>query len=279
MPAPGTGAAGGALTGLDVRRRSGAKPSHSHDAQASEGGTHVDEARLLPRSTDTQTRQTWTEFSHKSPKDQAIEVASLQNKAAAVADPLPLRLVLAQSNSTIDFRKLIETGTNLCLDLSDLGDEPAHLLGALVLNAFRQTAETFTAPKPYTLVIDEFQNFGTHAVSTILSESGKRGLSLTLAHQFLSQLDEEVRDAVLGNCSTIVSFRVGAEDAAIIGRAIDVAPQALMDLGRGKAYRRTLLNDAPSEAQYLETREAELPASSPLHCGGYPMRTVLMNAY
>jgi hypothetical protein len=86
MPAPGTGAAGGALTGLDVRRRSGAKPSHSHDAQASEGGTHVDEARLLPRSTDTQTRQTWTEFSHKSPKDQAIEVASLQNKAAAVAD-------------------------------------------------------------------------------------------------------------------------------------------------------------------------------------------------
>jgi hypothetical protein len=110
------------------------------------------------------------------------------------------------------------------------------------------------------LVIDEFQNFGTHAVSTILSESGKRGLSLTLAHQFLSQLDEEVRDAVLGNCSTIVSFRVGAEDAAIIGRAIDVAPQALMDLGRGKAYRRTLLNDAPSEAQYLETREAELPA-------------------
>jgi hypothetical protein len=108
-------------------------------------------------------------------------------------------------------------------------------------------------------VIDEFQNFGRRVISTILSESSKRGLNLTLAHQFLSPLDEQVRDAVLGNCSTIVSFRVGAEDAQIIGRAIDVAPQNLMDLGRGRAYRRTLLNDAPTEAQYLETRRPELP--------------------
>ena len=83
-------------------------------------------------------------------------------------------------------------------------------------------------------------------ISTILLESGKRWLQLTLAHQFLSQLDEQVRDAVLGNCSTIVSFRVRPDDAQINGRAIDVAPQNLMDLGRGKAYRRTLLNDAPT---------------------------------
>lgn len=207
---------------------------------------------------DDETRQTWTEFSHKSQKDQAIEIASLQNKAAALADPLPLRLILGQPTSTIDFRKLIETGTNLCVDLSDLGDEPAHLLGALILNAFRQAADTLPSPKPYNLVVDEFQNFGTRVISTILSESGKRGLNLTLAHQFLSQLDEQVRDAVLGNCSTIVSFRVGPDDAEIIGRAIDIAPQNLMDLGRGRAYRRTLLNDAPTKAQYLETRKAEL---------------------
>jgi hypothetical protein len=83
-------------------------------------------------------------------------------------------------------------------------------------------------------------------------------LQLTLAHQFLSQLDEEVRDAVLGNCSTVVSFRVGAEDAPILGKAIDIAPQNLMDLGMGKAYRRTLINGASSEAQYLETSKAEL---------------------
>lgn len=66
---------------------------------------------------------------------------------------------------------------------------------------------------------------------------------------------------MLGNCSTIVSFRVGLEDAETIGRAIDVTPQNLMDLGRGKAYRRTLLNEAPTEALYLETRKAELPTA------------------
>ena len=65
---------------------------------------------------------------------------------------------------------------------------------------------------------------------------------------------------MLGNCSTIVSFRVGADDAQIIGRAVDVAPRNLMYLGSGKAYRLTLLNDAPTDVQYLETRKAELPA-------------------
>jgi hypothetical protein len=64
-------------------------------------------------------------------------------------------------------------------------------------------------------VVDEFQSFGTGVVSTILSVSGKRGLQLTLANQFLSQLDPEVRDAALGNCSTIVSFRVGPDDVQI----------------------------------------------------------------
>ncbi len=61
----------------------------------------------------------------------------------------------------------------MCLDLSDLGDEPAHLLGARVINAFRQIADTFPTPVPYHLVIDEFQNFGTGVISTILSESGR----------------------------------------------------------------------------------------------------------
>jgi hypothetical protein len=66
---------------------------------------------------------------------------------------------------------------------------------------------------------DEFQNFGTSVIDTILSQSGKRGLWLTLAHQFTSQLDERIRDSVLGNCSTIVAFRLGSEDAPLIGNS------------------------------------------------------------
>jgi len=72
----------------------------------------------------------------------------------------------------------------------------------------------------YRLFIDEFQTFGTGIIATILAESGKHELWLTLAHQFISQLDENTRDAVLGNCSTIVPFRVGPNDAPIIADAI-----------------------------------------------------------
>jgi type IV secretory pathway TraG/TraD family ATPase VirD4 len=104
---------------------------------------------------------------------------------------LPLRYCLGQPTSTIDLSRILSRGTSLFLDLSDLGDEPAAILGAIVINQFKQAAEKVR--KPYTLYIDEFQNFGTSIVSTILSESGKFGLQLVLAHQFLSQLEDENR--------------------------------------------------------------------------------------
>jgi hypothetical protein len=167
--------------------------------------------------------------------------------------------VLGQPASTISFKKILESGTPLILDLSDLGDEPAALLGAIVINAFKQNIETVRTP--YALYIDEFQNFGTSIISTILSESGKFGLQLVLAHQFLSQLDDEIRDAVLGNCSTIVSFRVGAEDAPIIGKAIDCNPSNLRDLGTGQAWYRMLdERGRPTSATFMETKKTELQA-------------------
>ena len=113
--------------------------------------------------------------------------------------------------------------------------------------------------KPYDLYIDEFQNFGTSIISTILSESGKFGLQLTLAHQFISQLDPEIRDAVLGNCSTIVSFRVGAEDAPTIAKALDWDAQDLQDLPLGRARMRTLYKGGPTSALLMETEKVELP--------------------
>jgi type IV secretory pathway TraG/TraD family ATPase VirD4 len=164
---------------------------------------------------DPETRQTWKEFSHKKEQQQAQEIGSLQNKVAALADPLPLRYILGQPSSTLSMTDLLLRGDNLVVDLSDIGDEPAAILGAIIINAFKQAADETKNTKPYRLYIDEFQNFGTSIISTLLSESGKRELWLTLAHQFISQLDEEIRDAVLGNCSTKIAFRVGAEDAKL----------------------------------------------------------------
>ena len=202
-------------------------------------------------------RQTWTEFSQKKEQQQAQEIGSLQNKVAALADPLPLRYILGQPTSTINIPGVLSHGMPLVLDLSDMGDEPAALLGAIVINQFKQAAEI--VQKPYDLYIDEFQNFGTSIISTILSESGKFGLQLTLAHQFISQLDPEIRDAVLGNCSTIVSFRVGAEDAPTIAKALDWDAQDLQDLPLGRARMRTLYKGGPTSALLMETEKVELP--------------------
>jgi hypothetical protein len=141
----------------------------------------------------------------KDARQQATEIGSLQNKVAALADALPLRLIIGQPTSTIDFKKIPKRGTPLVIDLSDIGDEPAALLGALVLNAFRQAADTARNKSPYRLVVDEMQNFGTHVLDTILAESGKRELWLTLAHQFVSQLGQRLWHSILANCPSSVS--------------------------------------------------------------------------
>jgi hypothetical protein len=213
---------------------------------------------ILKRCSDHETRQTWAEFNAKDHRTQIQEIGSLQNKVAALADPLPLRLILGQSTSTMDFTKLLHNGTPLVVDLSDLGTEPAALLGAIIINTLKQAAEQSKNPKPYRLFIDEFQTFGTGIIATILAESGKHELWLTLAHQFISQLGDKTRDAVLGNCSTIVSFRVGPNDAPIISDAIDWNADDLQDLGRGQARWRTLLHGKPTSVQLLQTEKARL---------------------
>jgi TraM recognition site of TraD and TraG len=126
-------------------------------------------------------------------------------------------------------------------------------------SSFKQAADAVGDPaRPYRLYIDEFQNFGTSIISTILSESRKRGLFLTLAHQFISQLDEDIKDAVLGNCSTIISFRVGPNDAPIIGKAIDHNPKNLQELGLGQARMRTLFRGKPTDALLIQTTVPDL---------------------
>jgi TraM recognition site of TraD and TraG len=88
----------------------------------------------------------------------------------------------------------------------------------------------------YTLTIDEFQDFCSLTMPSALSKSRKRHLSLHIAHQYVGQLPEAVRDAIFANCGTLVSFRVGAQDAPVLGRALDAPVDELKDLPRGRAW-------------------------------------------
>jgi hypothetical protein len=97
--------------------------------------------RLLRSASDSETRQTLSEVNMKDPRQQAQEIGSLQNKVAALADALPLRLILGQKTSTTDIRRIIDRGTVMVVDLSGMGEEPARLLGALLVSQFAQAAE------------------------------------------------------------------------------------------------------------------------------------------
>jgi hypothetical protein len=213
---------------------------------------------LLRNCRDTQVRGFWSQFAEKDKRQQSHEVASTLNKMHTLSRSLPLRFALGQPTSTINFAKLLEQGMPLVIDLSDIGDEPAAIMGAIIINAFRQAADITRNKNPYRLVLDECQNFGTHVLDTILSESGKRELWLTLAHQFVSQLDERLWHSILANCATMISFRVGANDAPLVAKALDWSAADLQTQSRGTARYVTLVNGQPSSATLLKTEKATI---------------------
>lgn len=127
----------------------------------------------------------------------------------------------AFSNHTISLSRIMDKRLRLVVNLSRMGEAPAFLLGAMLVSAFAHAAEARSAiPEvdriPFTLYVDEFQNFATDAFATVLSESRKWGLSLVLAHQYLAQVPETILKAVLGNVTKMTVFRVSAEDAAFL---------------------------------------------------------------
>ncbi len=134
-----------------------------------------------------------------------------------------MRPIVAQEKSSFDFREILDGKKIFLANLSKgrLGDRNASLLGLVLVSKFLQAAFSradtrgATLP-PFYLYIDEFQNFATPSIGTILSEARKYKLSLIVAHQFISQVDEKIRDAVIGNVGTKVAFRIGAQDAEFL---------------------------------------------------------------
>ncbi len=146
--------------------------------------------------------------------------AAIQNKIGQfISSPL-IRNIIGQEESSIDIRKMMDNEKIIILNLSKgkIGEDASKLLGGLIITKIQLAAMSRvdipeSKRKDFYLYVDEFQNFATESFCNILSEARKYRLSLTLAHQYIAQMEEEVRDAVFGNMGTIISFRVGAEDA------------------------------------------------------------------
>ena len=176
---------------------------------------------LVVRCADPVVRSYWqTEYAAYDTRLRNEAIAPIQNKIGAfLANPF-IRSILCQNSSTLKIADAMNQGKVLIVNLSkgNLGTEPAHLLGALLITACSQAAEARRRMpeherRDFTLYVDEFQNFATESFATILSEARKWRLSLVAANQTISQLPDSLQHAVFGNAGTLIAFRVGSIDA------------------------------------------------------------------
>lgn len=155
----------------------------------------------------------------------AEAVSPIQNKVGQFVTSRMIRNIIGKTKSSIDLEKIMNEGKILILNLSQgkLGEDNAALLGAMIITQIQLAAmnRSFVKEaerKDFFLYVDEFQNFATTSFIKILSEARKYRLSLTLANQYIEQLDEAVSHAIFGNVGTLMSFVVGARDAHILTR-------------------------------------------------------------
>ncbi len=189
---------------------------------------------VLAHVQDTVVLNFWNiEFASWNDKFQAEAIAPVLNKVGAfTANPI-IRNIIGQSKSTFNIRKLMDEGKILIVNLSKglLGEDNASILGAFLVIKIQLAAMSradipnIDDRRPFYLYVDEFQNFATDSFATILSEARKYGLNLTVANQYVSQMQDTVRDAVFGNVGTMITMRVSADDAPILGKPF--APQFL----------------------------------------------------
>jgi hypothetical protein len=161
---------------------------------------------------------------------------------------------VAQEHSSFDFREIMDNKKILLVNLAKgrLGAINSNLIGLIlvgkILMAALSRVDMFGKEiNPFYLYIDEFQNITTDSISTILSEARKYKLSLTIAHQFIAQLEEKIKDSVFGNVGSIASFRVGAEDAEFLAKQFEPTFTAsdIMNIDNYNAYIKMLSKGVP----------------------------------
>ena len=216
--------------------------------------------KYLTYSTDPFISYFWhAEFSAYSERFRLEAIAPVQNKVGQFAANPNLRAIMGQ-RSTVDIDAVMNGEKFFVANLpKQMGNEPSHLLGALLITAFSQAAERrVTVPESerldFTLYVDEFQNFATESFATILSEARKWRLNLVLANQFLGQLPDTLRQAVLGNIGTLMVFRVGSEDAELLSAELGLkASGPLTDTPNFEAWVKRVRNNFPGEPMLVKT--------------------------
>ncbi|MFA5792298.1 MAG: type IV secretory system conjugative DNA transfer family protein [Candidatus Gracilibacteria bacterium] len=179
---------------------------------------------IIARIEDSVVKNFWVnEFAGWSEKFDAEAITPLLNKVGQLVSTNMIRNIIGQPKNTFDIRDIMDNQKILLMKVSKglLGQENAALLGSMIITKIYQAAMARADlreedRKDFYFYVDEFQNFATDTFAEILSEARKYRLCLTIAHQYVGQLNPEVRKTVFGNVGSIIGFRVGAEDATVL---------------------------------------------------------------
>jgi len=218
----------------------------------------------LEKATNPVVIQFWREIATKAGGEASLEniVPYIVSKFDVFTANDYMRPIIGQQQSTFNFRQVMDEKKILLVNLSKgrLGDINANLIGMIVIGKILMAAlsrvddPTMSFP-PFYLHIDEFQNFSTPSIASILSEARKYKLSLTMAHQFIAQLDQNIRDAVFGNVGSLATFRVGSEDAQFLEHQFTPTFTAndIMNVPNYNALVRILANGTPTKPFSIAT--------------------------
>ena len=221
---------------------------------------------------DPQIKEYWeVEFANYTERFRNEATPAIQNKLGQfVSNPI-IRNIVGQPKSSFSFRQVMDERKILLINLSKgtIGDTNARLLGVLfstkiylsALSRSDLTKKQLEESPSCTLYVDEFQSFASDTFADVLSEARKYKLNLVLAHQYIAQLSDQVKEAVFGNIPTIISFRVGPFDSKILSEAFTpiFSPEHLIGLPRYHMYMTLNIDGAASKPFSAVSLEPDMP--------------------
>lgn len=184
-----------------------------------------------------------------------------------------MRNIMGHRTNSFEFDGLMDKKSIVLVNLSKgkIGEMNAHMLGLILISrlqvaVLKRANRDSSERTPFYLYVDEFQNFATDTFASLLSESRKYGLGMHLAHQYLGQLPEAIRESVFGNVGTLIAFEVGVDDAKVLAREFaPLSEQDFLNLSRFHFFIKLMIDGKTSEAFSGLTLPPEAPShlSSP----------------
>ncbi len=226
---------------------------------------------VVSKVTDPAVRSFWNEeFAKWDERFMREATAAIQNKIGQFTSNPLIRNIVGQEKSSFNIREMMDEKKIFLVNLSKgrIGEQNAGLLGAMIVTKIylaamsrAEVAKTEMAKlPPFFLFVDEFQNFANDSFSDILAEARKYKLNLTIAHQYIEQMEETVRDAVFGNVGTTIAFRVGPLDAEVLEKIFipTFTAEDIVNLGKYQIYL-SLMIDGVGSKPFSATNMAPLP--------------------